>query len=338
MEKECERIDGDGHKNDPPVVTNTKVKPNVDASCNAFCFINHIYIFRKWLCCLHFCEIVSEMCYLCKNTQCWHNRRSSSLQIVSETKATMLSERTITRRRLHITPGQLNSLQGAFYFPNEFPIISLLFLFKCEALSICLVITFLPISVSINNSLLSFWPSMTGAFPLYLLWLHTTTEPRQRSNSCTGTMPCKTARRSWSWMLATWKVVTFSIDFHCMWAQIGRIHLQCSVRWSQHLFAWFQHDLMFTLSRNLKTLHRIAAHLHCVKWTVFFSTSPAASSHSLLSHGKFSNGCRGPEDSTEGRATKYHSGCKWLASWLLQLISFFCHNRVAVIVEYFIAI
>ncbi|XP_075896881.1 sperm-associated antigen 1-like isoform X2 [Nelusetta ayraudi] len=32
VEKECERIDGDGHKNDPPVVTNAKVKSHVDAS------------------------------------------------------------------------------------------------------------------------------------------------------------------------------------------------------------------------------------------------------------------------------------------------------------------
>lgn len=47
MEKECERIDGDGHKNDPTVILNSqqpKVTPNVDTSCNVFCFMQHICI------------------------------------------------------------------------------------------------------------------------------------------------------------------------------------------------------------------------------------------------------------------------------------------------------
>lgn len=44
MEKECERIDGDGQKEDPPVITKSNVKPKVDASCNAFCFINLYFV------------------------------------------------------------------------------------------------------------------------------------------------------------------------------------------------------------------------------------------------------------------------------------------------------
>lgn len=47
VEKECERIDGDGHKNDSLVILNSqqpKVTPNVDASCNVFCFMQCICI------------------------------------------------------------------------------------------------------------------------------------------------------------------------------------------------------------------------------------------------------------------------------------------------------
>lgn len=49
MEKECERIDGDEVKNDPPVIINkgrTKIKTKVDASCNVFCIM--YLIFPLW--------------------------------------------------------------------------------------------------------------------------------------------------------------------------------------------------------------------------------------------------------------------------------------------------
>lgn len=59
MEKECERVDGDGQKDDPPVVTKSKVEPEVDASCNAFCF--RIYYFINDV----FAHNCSEMCSLC---------------------------------------------------------------------------------------------------------------------------------------------------------------------------------------------------------------------------------------------------------------------------------
>lgn len=65
MDKECERIDGDGHKNDPPVITNGKVKPDVDASCKAFCFINHICIFLERIVLALSLRLFSDMCYLC---------------------------------------------------------------------------------------------------------------------------------------------------------------------------------------------------------------------------------------------------------------------------------
>lgn len=208
----------------------------------------------------------------------------------------------------------------------NFPL-SLFFLFKCEALSICLAITFLPISVCINNSLLSFWPSITGAFPLHLLWLHTTTEPRQRSNSCTGTMPCKTARKYWSWMQATWKVVTFWLSLHVSSDREDTFTMQRSLKSAPLCLISTRFDVHAQSQLENTSPNRSSFAALCKMNPVFFFTSPAASSHSLLSHGKFSNGCRGPEDSTEGRATKYHSSCKWLASWLLQLISFFVTIR-----------
>lgn len=69
MEKECDRIDGNVVKNDPPVIINTrnpKIKTKVDASSNVLCLAPHVYfvVICKALCILQLCGYVSEMCGL----------------------------------------------------------------------------------------------------------------------------------------------------------------------------------------------------------------------------------------------------------------------------------
>lgn len=112
VEKECERIDGSTVKQSPAVINTAhpKIKTQVDASCNVLYSISYLVIsYCKaliWTESRIVCVCVYKMYGLLQYIQCWHNRRSSSWQIVKRTKAMKLSKQKIMRRPLHTIPGQ----------------------------------------------------------------------------------------------------------------------------------------------------------------------------------------------------------------------------------------
>lgn len=119
---------------------------------------------------------------------------------------------------------------------------------------------------------LFFWPFITEAFPLYQLWLHSTTEPRQRSTSSTGTVLWETARGYWSWSQAILKVLSFYAQWHFygvkMHVNKNTVIMLASFYLKKQLLLWWP------FLNFLYVLIVASMYVMCCMWFIFFHHQP----------------------------------------------------------------